>query len=96
MDTELCVYLGAGRFTIIISVHFHDNWGSQYGAKYDDKLMHTNIVLHGSVVKQWGLSPHHIYSGPRPLLRQPENQHQRPDPTDRVSSVLCKHCFGNK
>ena len=38
------------------------------GAKYDDKLMHTNIVLHGSVVKQWGLSPHHISSGPRPLL----------------------------
>ena len=75
MDTELCVYLGAGRFTIIISVHFHDNRGSQSGAKYDDKLMHTNIVLHGSVVKQWGLSPHHIYSGPRPLLRQPENQH---------------------
>ena len=52
MDTELCVYLGAGRFTIIISVHFHDNWGSRYGAKYDDKLMHTNIVLHESVEKQ--------------------------------------------
>ena len=46
MDNELCVYLGAGRFTIIISVHFHDNRGSRYGAKYDDKLMHTNIVLH--------------------------------------------------
>ena len=41
MDTELCVYLDAGRFTIIVSVHFHDNRGSQYGAKYDDKLMHT-------------------------------------------------------
>ena len=46
MDTELCVYLGAGKFTSIVSVHFHDNQGSQSGAKYDDKLMHTNIVLH--------------------------------------------------
>ena len=52
MDTELCVYLGAGRFTIIVSVHFHDNRGSQSGDKYDDKFMHTNIVLHESVEKQ--------------------------------------------
>ena len=75
MDTELCVYLGAGRFTTIVSVHFHDTWGSQSGDKYDDKFMHTNIVLHESVAKQYGLSPHHISSGPRPLFRQPENQH---------------------
>ena len=46
MDTELCVYLGAGRFTIIVSVYFHENQGSQSGAKYDDKLMHITIVLH--------------------------------------------------
>ena len=46
MDTELCVYLGAVRFTIIVSVHFHDNQGSQSGANHDDKLMHTYIVLH--------------------------------------------------
>ena len=52
MDTELCVYLGEGIFTIIVSVHFYDNRGSQSGAKYDDKLMHTNIVLHESVEKQ--------------------------------------------
>ena len=43
METELCVYLGAGRFTMIVSVYFHDNQGSQNGAKYDDKLMHTTI-----------------------------------------------------
>ena len=49
MDTELCVYLGEGRFTIIVSVDFHDNRGSQSGAKYDDKLMNTHIVLHESV-----------------------------------------------
>ena len=52
MYTELCVYTGAGRFTIIVSVHIHDNQSSQYGAKYDDKLMHTTIVLHESVDKQ--------------------------------------------
>ena len=52
MDTELCVYLDAGRFTVHVSVHFYDNQGSQSGAKYDDKLMHTNIVLHESVEKQ--------------------------------------------
>ena len=52
MVTELCVYLGAGRFTIIVSVHFHDTWGSQSGAKYDDKFIHPNIVLHESVDKQ--------------------------------------------
>ena len=45
MYTELCVYLVAGRFTIIVSVHFHDNHGSKYGDKYDDKLMHNTIVL---------------------------------------------------
>ena len=45
MYSDLCVYLGAGRFTIIVSVHFHDNQGSKYGAKYDDKLMHNTIVL---------------------------------------------------
>ena len=39
-------------FTIIVSVHFHDNQSSQSGAKYDDKLMHTTIVLHESVDKQ--------------------------------------------
>ena len=50
MDTELCVYLGAGRFTMIVSVHFHDNQGSKYGDKYDDKLMHTNTILIESVV----------------------------------------------
>ena len=52
MDTELCVYMCAVIFTIIISVQFHGNQGSQSGAKYDDKLMHTNIVLHESVEKQ--------------------------------------------
>ena len=52
MDTELCVYLDAGRFTANVSVNFYDNQGSQSGAKYDDKLMHTNIVLHESVEKQ--------------------------------------------
>ena len=52
MDTELCVYLGAGRRILIKSVHVHDNRGSQYRNKYDDKLMHTNIVLHESVEKQ--------------------------------------------
>ena len=57
MYTELCVYLGAGRFIIIISVHFCDNQVSKYGAKYDDKLMHTTIVLHESVENQQGLYP---------------------------------------
>ena len=52
MDTELYVYLGAGRFTTIVSVNFHDNRGSQSGDKYDDKFMHTNIVLHESVENQ--------------------------------------------
>ena len=52
MYTELCVYLVAGIFTIIVSVHFHDNQSSQYGAKYDDKLMHTTIVMHESVENQ--------------------------------------------
>ena len=49
MYTELCVYLVAGIFTMIVSVHFHDNQGSKFGAKYDDKLMHTTIVLIGLV-----------------------------------------------
>ena len=49
MDTDLCVYLVAGIFTMIVSVHFHDNQGSKFGAKYDDKLMHTTIVLSESV-----------------------------------------------
>ena len=52
MDTELCVYLGTLRFTMIVSVHFHDNQGSESRAKYDDKLMHITIVLHESVKKQ--------------------------------------------
>ena len=45
MYTELCVYLGAGRFTMIVSVHFHDNQGNQYEDKYYYKLIHTTIVL---------------------------------------------------
>ena len=52
MYIELCVYMGAGRFTIIVSVHFHDNQSIQYGSRYDDRLMHTTIVLHESVEKQ--------------------------------------------
>ena len=36
MDTELCIYLGSVIFTMIASVIFHDNQGSQYEAKYDD------------------------------------------------------------
>ena len=52
MYTELCVYLGAGRFTMIVSMNFHDNQGSESRAKYDDKLMHITIVLHGLVDKQ--------------------------------------------
>ena len=36
MDTELCTYLGSGRFTMFVSMNFYDNQGSQYGAKYDD------------------------------------------------------------
>ena len=52
MCTELCVYIGAGIFTRIVSVHFNDNQGSKYQAKYDDKLMHTNLVLIESVDKQ--------------------------------------------
>ena len=54
MDTKLCVYMGAGRFTMIVSVYFHDNQGGKFGAKYDDKLMHTTIVLSESVEKQIG------------------------------------------
>ena len=75
MDTELCVYLGAGRFTIIISVHFHDNWGSRYGAKYDYKLMNITTVLHESVELLRRFPPHHISSGTIPLLQQAENLH---------------------
>ena len=52
MYTELRVYLSPGRFTIIVSVHLHDNQSSQSEAKYDDKLMNTTIVLHASVEKQ--------------------------------------------
>ena len=52
MYTDLCVYLGAGRCTIIVSVHFHENQSSQSGAKYDDILINTTIVLHASVEKQ--------------------------------------------
>ena len=37
---------------MIVSMHFHDNQCSQYGAKYDDKLMHTTILLHESVEKK--------------------------------------------
>ena len=33
MYNKLCVYIGARRFTIIVSVHFYDNRGSQYGDK---------------------------------------------------------------
>ena len=46
MYNELCVYLVAGIFKMIVSVHFYDNQSSQSGAKYDDKLMHTTIVMH--------------------------------------------------
>ena len=35
-----------------VSVNFYNNQGSKYGAKYDDKLMHTTIVLRVSVDKQ--------------------------------------------
>ena len=52
MYTELCVYLGEGIFTMIVSVNFHGNQSSQSGAKYDDTLMNTNIVLHESVENQ--------------------------------------------
>ena len=45
MDTDLFFYLGAGIFTMIAYVNFCDNQGSKFGAKYDDKLMHTTIVL---------------------------------------------------
>ena len=71
MDTELCVYLSAGIFTMIVSVHFHYNQGSKFGAKYDDKLMHTTIVLIESVYNQKGLSPQHISSGPIYLIQKP-------------------------
>ena len=72
MYTELCVHLGAGRFAMIVSVHFHYNQGSKYGDKYDDKMMQSTIVLHESVEKHLGLSPHHISSGEIPLLQHPE------------------------
>ena len=52
MYTELCVYLGEGIFTMIVSVHFHDDQSSQSGAKYDNKFMHTTIELHESVDNQ--------------------------------------------
>ena len=52
MDTELCVYLGAGIFTIIENLHSTDNQGSQSGPNRDDKLMHTTILLCDSVDKQ--------------------------------------------
>ena len=51
-DTELCDYLGTGRFTIIVSVHFYDNQSIQSRAKYDDKLINTTIVLHEEVYKK--------------------------------------------
>ena len=44
MYTELCVFIGAGIFTRIVSVHFHDNQGSKYGAKYDDKFKDGGLV----------------------------------------------------
>ena len=66
MYTELCLYLGAGIFTMIAYVNFHDNQGSKFGAKYDDKLMHTTIVLIESVDNQKGFPPQHISSGPIP------------------------------
>ena len=43
--------MGAGIFTMIVSVNFNDNQSIQSRAKYDDKLMHITIVLHGSVEK---------------------------------------------
>ena len=49
MDTEFCVYVGAGIFTMIVFVNFRDNQVSQSGATYDDKLMHTTIVMLESV-----------------------------------------------
>ena len=52
MYNDLCVYLGTGRILIIVSVYCHDNRSSQYGAKYDYKLIHNTIVLHESVEKQ--------------------------------------------
>ena len=57
MYTKLCVYLGAGIFTMIVFVYFHDNQSSQYWAKYDDKLMHITIVLHELVEKSEGCPP---------------------------------------
>ena len=51
MYTELCIYLDVVRFTMIVSVHFHDNQGSKSGAKYDDKLMQITIVMYKSVDK---------------------------------------------
>ena len=41
-----------------VSVYFYNNQGSKYGAKYDDKLMHTTIVLIESFEKLLGLSTH--------------------------------------
>ena len=74
-DTELCEFLGAGIFTMIVSVHFHDNQGSKSGVKYDYQLMHNNIVLHESVDKKWDFNPHKISSGQRNFLQNTENQH---------------------
>ena len=51
MDTELCVYVVAGKFTMIVSVKIHDNQVSKSGANYDDKLMHATIVMLRSVEK---------------------------------------------
>ena len=51
---------------MIVYVKFHDNEGSKFGANYDDKLMHTTIVLSESVEKQRGFSHNHIFSGPIP------------------------------
>ena len=53
MYTLMCVfYLGEGIFKMIVSVNLHDNQSSQSGDKYDDKFLHTTIVLHESVEKQ--------------------------------------------
>ena len=60
---------------MIVSVNFHDNQGSKFGAEYDDKLIHTTIVLCASAEKHRGFPLHYISSVPRPLIQQPENQH---------------------
>ena len=52
MYTELCVYLGEGIFTMIVSVQFHNNQSSESSAKYDNRLMDTTIVLHKLLEKQ--------------------------------------------